>query len=122
MNDFWPHTSYICSDNVPHRGGGRCRVIILKWSWGVKGVDGNGVVVGVVAHGGRARSVGGMEGAMHFGVCKFLCLGYCMLEKGKRNKNGTNNIGIQAFDAILQLGVGYWLIAQLLSHDVWGRS
>ena len=29
-----------------------------------------------------------------------------MLEKGKRNKNGTNDIGIQAFDAILQLGVG----------------
>ena len=50
-----------------------------------------------------------------------------MLEKGKRNKNGTNkngtnNIGIQAFDAILQLGVGYRLIAQLLSHDMWGRS
>jgi hypothetical protein len=45
-----------------------------------------------------------------------------MLEKGKRNKNGTNNIGIQAFDAILQLGVGNRLIAQLLSHDMWGRS
>ena len=45
-----------------------------------------------------------------------------MLEKGKRNKNGTNNIGIQAFDAILQLGVGYQLIAQLLSHDMWGQS
>ena len=45
-----------------------------------------------------------------------------MLEKGKRNKNGTNNIGIQAFDAILQLGLGYRLIAQLLSHDMWGRS
>jgi hypothetical protein len=28
-----------------------------------------------------------------------------MLEKGKRNKNGTKDIGIQAFDAILQLGV-----------------
>ena len=45
-----------------------------------------------------------------------------MLEKGKRNKNGTNNIGIQAFNAILQISVGYWLIAQLLSHDVWGPS
>ena len=30
-----------------------------------------------------------------------------MLEKGKRNKNRTEDIGIQAFDAILQLGVGY---------------
>ena len=45
-----------------------------------------------------------------------------MLEKGKRNKNKTKNIGIQGFDAVLQLGVGYRLIAQLLSHDVWGRS
>ena len=45
-----------------------------------------------------------------------------MLEKGKRNKNETKNIGIQGFDVILQLGVGYWLIAQLLSHDVWGPS
>ena len=45
-----------------------------------------------------------------------------MLEKGKRNKNKTKNIGIQGFDVILQLGVGYRLIAQLLSHDVWGRS
>jgi hypothetical protein len=45
-----------------------------------------------------------------------------MLEKGKRNKNETKNIGIQGFDVILQLGVGYRLIAQLLSHDVWGRS
>ena len=34
-----------------------------------------------------------------------------MLEKGKRNKNGTKDIGIQAFDAVLQLGVGYRLIA-----------
>jgi hypothetical protein len=36
-----------------------------------------------------------------------------MLEKGKRIKNGTKDIGIQAFDAILQLqlGVGYRLIA-----------
>ena len=34
-----------------------------------------------------------------------------MLEKGNRNKNRTNDIGIQAFDTILQLGVGYWLIA-----------
>jgi hypothetical protein len=33
------------------------------------------------------------------------------LEKGKRNKNGTKDIGIQAFNAILQLGVGYQLIA-----------
>jgi hypothetical protein len=45
-----------------------------------------------------------------------------MLEKGKRNKNETKNIGIQGFDVILQLGVGYRLIAQLLSCDVWGRS
>jgi hypothetical protein len=29
-----------------------------------------------------------------------------MLEKGKRNKNGTKDIGIQKFDAILQLGMG----------------
>ena len=29
-----------------------------------------------------------------------------VLEKGNRNKNGTKDIGIQAFDAILQLGVG----------------
>jgi hypothetical protein len=29
-----------------------------------------------------------------------------MLEKGKRNKNGTKDIGIQAFNVILQLGVG----------------
>ena len=41
-----------------------------------------------------------------------------MLEKGKRNKNGTKDIGIQAFDAILQLGVGYLLIDLLLSRDV----
>jgi hypothetical protein len=34
-----------------------------------------------------------------------------MLEKGKRNKYGTTDIGIQAFDVILQVGVGYWLIA-----------
>jgi hypothetical protein len=34
-----------------------------------------------------------------------------MLEKGSRYKNGTKDIGIQAFDAILQLGVGYRLIA-----------
>jgi len=45
-----------------------------------------------------------------------------MLEKGKCNKNGTNNIDIQAFDVILQLGVGYRLISQLLSCNVWGRS
>ena len=45
-----------------------------------------------------------------------------MLEKGKRNKNETKNIGIQGFDVILQLGVGHRLIAQLLSCDVWGRS
>jgi hypothetical protein len=29
-----------------------------------------------------------------------------MQEKGNRNKNGTEDIGIQAFDAVLQLGVG----------------
>jgi len=34
-----------------------------------------------------------------------------MLGKGKRNKNGTQNIDIQAFDAILQLGVGCRLMA-----------
>ena len=34
-----------------------------------------------------------------------------MLEKWNRNKKGTKDIGIQAFDVILQLGVGYWLIA-----------
>ena len=34
-----------------------------------------------------------------------------MLEEEKRNKNGTNDIGIQAFDAILQLGEGYRLRA-----------
>ena len=34
-----------------------------------------------------------------------------MLEKEKRNKNGTNDIGIQAFYAVLQLGEGYRLIA-----------
>jgi hypothetical protein len=28
------------------------------------------------------------------------------MEKGKRNKNETDDIGIQAFDAILQLSVG----------------
>jgi hypothetical protein len=45
-----------------------------------------------------------------------------MLEKGNRNKNETKKIGIQGFDVILQLGVGYRLIAQLLSCDMWGRS
>ena len=34
-----------------------------------------------------------------------------ILEKGNRNKNGTKDIGIQALDTILQLGVGYRLIA-----------
>jgi hypothetical protein len=34
-----------------------------------------------------------------------------MLEIGKHNNNGTENIDIQAFDAILQIGVGYNLIA-----------
>ena len=34
-----------------------------------------------------------------------------MLGKEKRNKNGTENIDIQAFEAILQLGVGYRLMA-----------
>ena len=45
-----------------------------------------------------------------------------MLEKGKGNKNGTKDIGIQAFNAVLKLGVGYWLIALLLSRDVLGPS
>ena len=30
-----------------------------------------------------------------------------MLEKWNHNKNGTKDIGIQVFDEILQLGVGY---------------
>jgi hypothetical protein len=30
-----------------------------------------------------------------------------MLEKGNHNKNGTKDTVIQAFDTILQLGVGY---------------
>jgi hypothetical protein len=30
-----------------------------------------------------------------------------MLEKRNRNKNGTKDIGVQAFSVILQLGVGY---------------
>jgi hypothetical protein len=47
---------------------------------------------------------------------------FSMLEKGNRNKNKTKNIDIQAFDVILQLGVGYRLIALLLSCDKWGRS
>ncbi len=34
-----------------------------------------------------------------------------MLEKGKGNKNGTKDIGIQAIYVILQLGVGCRLIA-----------
>ena len=34
-----------------------------------------------------------------------------MLEKGNCNKNRTKDIGIQAFDVILQLSVGYRLIA-----------
>ncbi len=34
-----------------------------------------------------------------------------MLEKGKSDKNRTKDIDIQACDAILQLGVGCWLIA-----------
>jgi hypothetical protein len=36
-----------------------------------------------------------------------------MLEEEKRNKNVTNDIGIQAFYAVLQLGEGYQLIALL---------
>ena len=45
-----------------------------------------------------------------------------MLEKGKSDKNGTKDIGIQAFNALLQLGVGYRLIALLLSGAVLGPS
>ena len=45
-----------------------------------------------------------------------------MLEKGKRNKNETKDIGIQAFDAVLQLSVRYQLIALLLSRDGWETS
>ncbi len=33
-----------------------------------------------------------------------------MQEKGNRNKNGTEDIGIQAFETILQLRVGYRLM------------
>jgi len=33
-----------------------------------------------------------------------------MQEKGNHNKNGTEDVGIQAFDTILQLGVGYRLM------------
>ena len=43
-----------------------------------------------------------------------------MLEKGKRNKIGTKDIGIQAFDAILQLGVGCRSMVLLLSCELWG--
>ena len=43
-------------------------------------------------------------------------------KKGKRNKNETKNIDIQGFDVILQLGVRYRLMAQLLSSDVCGPS
>ena len=45
-----------------------------------------------------------------------------MLVKEKRNKNETNGIGIQAFYVVLQLGEGYWLIALLLSCNMWGPS
>ena len=45
-----------------------------------------------------------------------------VLEKGKRNKNKTKDIGIQAFSAVLQLGVGYRLIALLLSCNLLGPS
>ena len=45
-----------------------------------------------------------------------------MVEEEKRNKNGTNDIGIQAFCAALRLGEGYRLIALLLSCDKWGPS
>ena len=45
-----------------------------------------------------------------------------MLEEEKRNKNETNDIGIQAFYVVLQLGEGYWLIALLLLCGVWGLS
>ena len=34
-----------------------------------------------------------------------------ILEEEKLNENGTNDIGIQAFNTILQLGEGYQLIA-----------
>ena len=45
-----------------------------------------------------------------------------MVEEEKRNENETKNIGIQASDVILQLDEGYWLIALLLSCNVWGPS
>ena len=45
-----------------------------------------------------------------------------MLEEEKRNKKETNDIGIQAFYAVLQLGEGYRLIALLLSCNVLGPS
>jgi hypothetical protein len=40
-----------------------------------------------------------------------LCGNRHAVKNGNRNKNGTKDIGIQAFDAILQLRVGYRLIA-----------
>jgi hypothetical protein len=33
-----------------------------------------------------------------------------MQEQGNRNKNRTEDVGIQVFDAILQFGVGYRLM------------
>ena len=45
-----------------------------------------------------------------------------MLDKEKGNKNETNDIGIQAFYVVSQLGVGYRLIALLLPFDVLGPS
>ena len=45
-----------------------------------------------------------------------------ILEEEKCNKNKANDIGIQAFYAVLQLGEGYWLIALLLSCDVLGPN
>ena len=45
-----------------------------------------------------------------------------MLEKEKHNKNGTKDIGIQAFNTVLQLGEGYRLIALLISQNVLGPS
>jgi hypothetical protein len=38
------------------------------------------------------------------------------------NINGIKDIGIQAFYMKLHLGVGYHVIAYLMSCDMWGQS
>ena len=84
-------------------------------------------VVGVHGEQGQRRGAGGLMQAAALGVTTGVAMGAAidgplprrvsphdassMLEKGNRNKNGTKYIVIQAFDTILQLGVGYRLIA-----------